>query len=305
MSDPPRLVPDPPASAARFGDGGDYYRPGLATREPEFVLGAWFFLAAEEELPEIRASLRSEVYERLPEDRTNLYVWRNEEDRWHLFEDDWNPPSWAAPTTGYLLGSTPMLEGVLALRAWARRFRLTSHPLVEVAVRILNGWEDVEIAERNGRQPPSTSGWGQDFDLLANGWESLSEQDRADLREIDRWVGPYHLLKPLWVDLYERWDPRFETRRGFAQRMTDHLTRRLDHYLDESERYLEDLGFQKVPRKVARHHLTWLVQHRLCGLTCEEIADRHAERNPQLESPPTGDAVAKAIRRTAAALELA
>ena len=107
-----------------------------------------------------------------------------------------------------------MLEGVLALRAWARRFRLTSHPLMEVAVRILNGWEEDEIAEKNGRQPPSTSGWGQDFDILANGWESLPE------------------------------------------------------------------------------------------MTCEEIADRHAERDPQLESPPTGDTVSKAIRRTAAALQL-
>ena len=64
------------------------------------------------------------------------------------------------------------------------------------------------------------------------------------------------------------------------------------------------IGFQKVPRKAARHHLSWLIQHRLCGLTCEEIADRHAERNPQLESPPTGDAVSKTIRRTAEALEL-
>ncbi len=54
----------------------------------------------------------------------------------------------------------------------------------------------------------------------------------------------------------------------------------------------------------ARHHLTWLVQHRICGMTCEEIADRHAERDPQLKSPPTGDAVSKAIRRTAVALQL-
>ena len=86
--------------------------------------------------------------------------------------------------------------------------------------------------------------------------------------------------------------------------MQDDLARQLEHYLDKSERRLEDLGFQKVPRKAARHHLTWLVQHGLCGLTCEEIADRHAERNPELESPPTGDAVSKAIRRTAAALQL-
>lgn len=106
------------------------------------------------------------------------------------------------------------------------------------------------------------------------------------------------------MDLYDRWDPRFETRRGFAQRMQDDLARQLEHYLDKSERYLEDLGFQKVPRKAVRHHLTWLVQHRLCKMTCEEIADLHAERNPQLESPPTGDAVAKAIRRTTAVLQL-
>jgi hypothetical protein len=38
--------------------------------------------------------------------------------------------------------------------------------------------------------------------------------------------------------------------------------------------------------------------------SCEEIADRHAERNPELESLPTGDAVSKAIRRAAAALQL-
>ena len=100
MSDFPRLVPDPPASAARFGDGGDYYWPGLATREPELVLAVWFFLAAEEELPEIRASLRSEVYERLPEDKTSLYHWRNEEDRWELHEDDWEPHSGLALPAG-------------------------------------------------------------------------------------------------------------------------------------------------------------------------------------------------------------
>ena len=40
-------------------------------------------------------------------------------------------------------------------------------------------------------------------------------------------------------------------------------------------------------------------------MTCEEIADRHAERNPQLESSPTADTVSKAIRRTAAAIQLA
>jgi hypothetical protein len=39
-------------------------------------------------------------------------------------------------------------------------------------------------------------------------------------------------------------------------------------------------------------------------MTCEEIADQHAERNPELESQPTGDAVSKAIRRAAAALQL-
>ena len=115
---------------------------------------------------------------------------------------------------------------------------------------------------------------------------------------------PYHVLEPLRVDLCERWDPCFETRREFAQRLQDDLARRLEHYLDKSERYLENSGFQRVPRKAARHHLNWLVQHRLCGMTCEEIADRHAERNPELGSPPTGDAVSKAIRRTAAALQL-
>jgi hypothetical protein len=304
MSDSPRLVPDPPASAARFGDGGDYYWPGLATREPELVLAAWFFLAAEEELPELRASLRSEVYEGLPEDRTDLYLWRNEEDRWRLYEDDWAPPSWAVPPAGSSREKHPMLEGVLALRTWARRFRLTSHPLIEVAVQILLGWQEDEIAERNGKPPLSTSGWGRDFDILANGWGSLPDQERANLQQIDRWVVPYDPLAFLWVDLYERWDPRLETRRGFAQRITDDFARQLQHYLDKSERRLEDLEFQKVPRKAARHHLTWLVQHRLCGMTCEEIADRHAERNPQLESPPTGDAVSKAIRRTAVALQL-
>ena len=176
---------------------------------------------------------------------------------------------------------------------------------VEVAVRILLGWQEDEIAERSGKSPLSTTGWGQEFDILANGWESLPDQERADLQQIDRCVVPYDPLEFLWVDLYERWDPRLETRRGFAQRITDDFARQLEHYLDKSERRLEDLGFQKVPRKAARHHLIWLVQHRLCGLTCEEIADRHAQRNPQLESPPTGDAVSKAIRRTAAALQLA
>ncbi len=100
MSDSPRLVPDPPASAARFGDGGDYHWPGLATREPELAVAAWFFMAAEEEVPEMRACLRSEVYERLPEDRVNLYLWRNENDRFDLYEDDWTQPSRPVPADG-------------------------------------------------------------------------------------------------------------------------------------------------------------------------------------------------------------
>lgn len=86
--------------------------------------------------------------------------------------------------------------------------------------------------------------------------------------------------------------------------MEGRLATKLREYLEASEQSLEIRGFKKVPRKAARHHLTWLVQHRVCGLTCEEIADRHAERNPQLESSPTADTVSKAIRRTAAALQL-
>ena len=98
MSDSPGRSPGAHSSTTLLGDGGDYYRPGLATREPELVLAAWFFLAAEDELLEVRASLRSEVYERLPEDRTDVYLWRNEEDRWKLYEDDWATPSWAVWT---------------------------------------------------------------------------------------------------------------------------------------------------------------------------------------------------------------
>ena len=141
-----------------------------------------------------------------------------------------------------------MLESVLALRAWARSFRLTSQPLIEVAVQILFGWQQDEIAERNGKPPLSTTGWGQEFDILANGWESLPDQDRADQQELERLVGPYDVLEPLSVDLCERWDPRFETRRAFAQRMQDDLARQLEHYLDKSGRYLEEIGFRKVPR---------------------------------------------------------
>ena len=191
------------------------------------------------------------------------------------------------------------------MRAWARRFRLTSHPLMEVAVQILYGWEEEEEEEKRGLPPRSTSGWGQDFDILANGWEAVSDQDRQNQQEFKRLTGLSFLPPPFQAKLFARWDPRFEPRRAFAQRMTNDLARQLEDYQSECERHLEDIGFQKVPRKAARHHLTWLVQHRLCGMTCEEIADRYAERNPELESPPTGDTVSKAIRRTAVALELA
>ena len=45
----------------------------MAASDPDLVLAAWFYLAAEQELSEIRASLRSGVYERLAFDRVSLY----------------------------------------------------------------------------------------------------------------------------------------------------------------------------------------------------------------------------------------
>ena len=65
----------------------------------------------------------------------------------------------------------------------------------------------------------------------------------------------------------------------------DLLAQNLEQYFEVSQRHLESHGFKKVPRKAARHHLNWLVQHRVCRLSCKEIADWHAERNPQPESP--------------------
>jgi hypothetical protein len=63
----------------------------------------------------------------------------------------------------------------------------------------------------------ATSGWGQDFDLLANGWESLSNRERAGLQEISRCVGIDDPLEPLRVDLCDRCDVAEEGRQVFVR----------------------------------------------------------------------------------------
>ncbi len=307
MSESLRPSSQPHPSATLLGDGGDYYIPGQAVREPEKVLAAWFFLATETEAPEVRESLRSDVFPLVPRCQPYFQAWRNREGVYDLYADDWVPPEWATVKGDDSSDAAAhrMLPSVLALRDWARRYRLTSPRLMSVAVAVLYDWLREEFDEEVGLEPAPCGRWGQHVDYLAHGWESVPEEQRDLEREVMRKAERNDQLEPFYFAILDRWEPRCETRQEFVKRMEGRLATKLREYLEASEQSLEIRGFKKVPRKAARHHLTWLVQHRVCGLTCEEIADRHAERNPQLESPPTGDAVSKAIRRTAAAIQLA
>jgi hypothetical protein len=111
-------------------------------------------------------------------------------------------------------------------------------------------------------------------------------------------------LFPFCLTLTGRWDARLETEQEFKTRMQHRLDGALREYTTTAKVVLEARGYRRVPRKTAGHHLLWLVQYQLSRLTYDEIADRYAAANPQLDSTPAGDAVAKAIRRTAGAMGL-
>ncbi len=305
MSEPLRPSSQPHPPATLLGDGGDYYIPGEASREPGVVLAAWFLLATDEEAPEVRDSLRSEVFSLLPAS-IDFELWRDRDGVFDLFADVWSPPERDAEKADTPEGRLreAMLPGVLALRDWARRYGLTSPHLMTVTIEILKSWFVAEILEVAGARLPHQDGWGRRLDFLADGWSASFDGEGEKWRQAFRELPMNGCLPAFRATIEDRWEPRLETRQEFVKRVQDRLAQNLEQYFEVSHRHLENHGFKKVPRKAARHHLTWLVQHRICGMTCEEIADRHAERNPQLESPPTGDAVSKAIRRTAAALQL-
>lgn len=301
VSEPSPPTSRPPKTDIRLGDGGDYYIPGQATREPEIALAAWFFLATETEAPEVRESLRFEVFPLVPRERAYFQLWRNREGVYDFYTDEWVflEKARAGADGSADPQPNPMLPCILALREWARRFELTSPHLMTVAVEVLLDWlYDEELRESEAPQDC----WGLQLEFLAHGWSALP--DGEELKEVVRAGRMNDALMPFCTQLTGRWEPRIETRQEFVKRMEERLADDLRQYLTMSEAILETRGFKKVPRKTARHHLTWLVQYRVCELTCEEIADRFAEQNPELRCPPTSDAVSKAIRRTAAWIEL-
>ena len=76
----------------------------------------------------------------------------------------------------------------------------------------------------------------------------------------------------------------------------------MERYGDPRRTVIEETDAAEFDDSDAMVHA---VLARVCRFRHEHAqADRHAERNPELGSPPTGDAVSKAIRRTAAALQL-
>ena len=116
--------------------------------------------------------------------------------------------------------------------------------------------------------PPATA-----FPALT---QAIEDEEREYMRQQFRTSPQIPRLEPFEAEIHDHWEPRFETRQEFVTRMHDHLTRRLDRYLAAAEPQLEEHGFKKVPRKTARHHLTWLVQQRIFGMSCEAIAERYA-----------------------------
>lgn len=188
---------------------------------------------------------------------------------------------------------------ILALRDWTRRFRLTSPHLVFVAIEALRDW--LLDKEMRDREAPNHR-WGLQIEFLAHGWDALPDpNDRSAVRKATEGsVG----LFPFCLTLAGRWDAPLETEQEFKVRIRERLESALQQYMTAAKAILKVRGYHRVPRKTAGHHLLWLVQYQLGRLTCDEIADRYSAANPQLDSSPAGDAVAKAIRRTAGAIDL-
>ncbi len=289
------------AHDSRLGDGGDYYHPERHhVRTPELALAAQFLLATETEAPEVRQSLRFEVYPLLPRERVNFGLFQNRDGLHDLYTDDWVPPKPIDGRQLTLFDLHPMSAVILALRDWTRRFRLTSPYLVEVAVAALQDWLlDEEVREL---QAPNDS-WGLGVEYLAHGWNAYPDPhiEKATLRQARK---SNMALFPFICEIATRWDAQLETEQEFKTRMRKRLERALREYTTGAKMVLEARGYRRVPRKTAGHHLLWLAQYQLNGLTCDAIADAYADANPQLDSSPAGDAVAKAIRRTAGAMDL-
>lgn len=291
----------PSTHDSRLGDGGDYYHPERHhVRTPELALAAQFLLATESEAPEVRQSLRFEVYPLLPREHVDFRLFQNRDGGHDLYTDDWLPPRPIDGTQLTLFELHPMSAVILALRDWARRFRLASPRLVEVAVAALQDWLlDEEV--RDLAAPEDR--WGLGVEYLAHGWSAYPDPDceKTMLRQA---LKNNLTLFPFTLSIATRWDARLETEQEFKTRMRERLEAKLRAYTAGAKMILEARGYRRVPRKTAGHHLLWLVQYQLNGLTCDAIADAYADANPQLDSSPAGDAVAKAIRRTAGAMSL-
>lgn len=285
----------------RLGDGGDYYHPERhQVRTPELALAAQYLLATETEAPDVRQSLRFEVYPLLPRERVDFSLFQNRDGGHDLYTDDWVPPRPIDGRQLTLFELHPMSAVILALRDWARRFRLTSPYLVEVAVAALQDWLlDEEVRDL----PAPEDRWGLGVEYLAHGWSAYPDPgfEKTTLRQAR---SSNLTIFPFTFSIATRWDARLETEQEFKTRMRERLERKLGAYTTSAKMILEARGYRRVPRKTASHHLLWLVQYQLLGLTCDAIADRYAEANPQMDSSPAGDAVAKAIRRTAGAMNL-
>lgn len=301
MPSPQRQIAPPFAHDSRLGDGGDYYHPErYNVRTPEIALAAQFLLATETEAPEVRESLRFEVFPLLPRTDACFLPFRNDQGLYDLYVDDWTPPRPPEDEKQLsLFELDPMSPVILALRDWARRFRLNSPHLVFVAVEALRDWLLDE--EMRDREAPKDR-WGLQVEFLAHGWGALpGPYDKEAVRKASEGsVG----LFPFCLTLTSRWDARLEAEQEFKVQMRERLESALQQYMTAAKVILEARGYRRVPRKTAGHHLLWLVQYQLQGLTCDAIADRYADSNPQLSSSPAGDAVSKAVRSTAGVLGL-
>ena len=192
----------------------------------------------------------------------------------------------------------PILTAWLALRSWARTFRLLSPHLMTVSMEALLDWHRGRGLW--GHEAPRDR-WGREVEFLARGWSALPPKERDGVLRIRNTRAS---LFPFRAEITGRWLPRMQTEGAFKTIMRTEFERELSAYVNDAKRYLELRGYRRVPRKTAAHHLYWLVQYQVSRLTYEAIADRWALEHPRLQSPPTGDAVAKAVRSTASAIGL-
>lgn len=287
-------TPDP-----RLGDGGDYYHPGrYSIRFPEIALSAQFLLAADKVAPEVRRVLREEVFPLVPE-VCNLRRLSDPDAIAAIYEEGWvPPPPGNDEANSKFPGDDPILAVWLALRSWARTFRLFSPHLMTVSVEALLDWHRGRGLW--GHEPPRDR-WGIEVEFLGRGWSARPPKERDGVMRIRNTRAS---LFPFRAEITGRWLPRMETEGAFKTMMRTEFERELSAYVGDAKRYLELRGYRRVPRKTAAHHLDWLVQYQVSQLTHEAIADRWALEHPRLQSPLTGDAVAKAVRATARAISL-